>query len=195
CRSLLASLFVALSMLLVAGASQAQGFNAVYSQDGIDVWAVGDLGAVYRSFDGGADWTSTGLGTRGLRAVAAHGFGGVVVGDSGKVWRSPDSGGTWSLSVIAGAPALRGLSMPTGQTGYVVGDGGMILKTIDGGATWTPQASGTGVNLNAVGFTDARMGFAVRDNAPVPRTANGGGARAPIAVNATTPHRPAHVLG
>src|SRR5262245_34697358 len=35
-----------------AAAAHAQGFQALYSRDGIDVWAVGDQAVVHRSFDG-----------------------------------------------------------------------------------------------------------------------------------------------
>ena len=36
----------------------AQGFRALFTRDGIDVWAVGDSAAVWRSLDSGSIWTA-----------------------------------------------------------------------------------------------------------------------------------------
>src|SRR5881628_3303094 len=103
------------------GLAQAQGFKALYTRDGIDIWG-----------------------------VAVRNFNAVVVGDSGKIWHSLDSGGNWALTVVGGAPSLRGVEMPSDLVGYVVGAAGQILKTTDGGGSWTPQTSGTAAQLNAV---------------------------------------------
>lgn len=152
----------------------AAGFNAVQSPNGVDVWAVGTAGAVWRSFDGGDTWTATTLGTGTLRGVAARNLTVVAVGDDGRIYRSLNSGGAWTLQVVPGAPHLRGVEMPDDSTGWVVGNAGTILKTTDGGASWTPQASGTSANLNAVRFTGLLTGYAAGDNGTVLRTVDGG---------------------
>src|SRR5881396_1803671 len=102
------------------GLAQAQGFKALYTRDGIDIWAVGDGGVIYRSFDGGISYTDRTLGNKTLWSVVARNFNVVVVGDSGKIWHSQDSGGGWALTVIAGAPSLRAVEMPSDLVGYVV---------------------------------------------------------------------------
>src|SRR5512143_2262745 len=84
-----------LCLALGATPSHAQFFNAVYSRDALDVIAVADSGALYRSVNGGVAWMRTLLGNKPLRDVAAWDWTIVVVGDSGKVWRSTDLGGTW----------------------------------------------------------------------------------------------------
>ena len=53
-RSPLAVPFAVLALTLAAVAAHAQGFHAVATKDGIDVWAVGDSGRVYRSLNSGA---------------------------------------------------------------------------------------------------------------------------------------------
>jgi len=153
----------------------AQGFEAVFTRDGIDVWAVGDGGLYWRSFDGGATWTARPpLGTRTLRGVAARGLVAIAVGDSGHVWRSIDSGGSWTLSTLAGAPDLTGIEFPADNAAFVVGAGGTIALSTDGGQTWTPQSSGTAQRLNAVRFRDALTGWAVGRGGVALKTVNGG---------------------
>ena len=90
--------FATVTLLLATSASlaSAQGYNAVFSRDGVDVWAVGDAGRVGRSVDSGASFTTTGLGAVSLRDVAARGFTVLVVSDGGVVWRSTNSGGSWA---------------------------------------------------------------------------------------------------
>src|SRR5262247_947692 len=125
---------VILALLLApAGVSGAwaQGFQSVYSPDGVDVWAVGDAGTCYRSFDSGTTFTNFALGAGTLRGVMGRGFTHIVIGDAGKLWRSTDNGGTWSTQTIAGTPNLRGIAMPSASIAFIVGDAGTILKSID----------------------------------------------------------------
>ena len=65
-RPVLALALTLVGMALSARASQAQFFNAVYARDTIDVIAVADSGAVYRSTSGGIAWTRSFLGTKPL---------------------------------------------------------------------------------------------------------------------------------
>ena len=56
-----------------ASAASAQGFRAVYSKDGTDVWAVGDAGAEGRAGNAAA-WAMTGMaGPTDPHAGAASG--------------------------------------------------------------------------------------------------------------------------
>jgi photosystem II stability/assembly factor-like uncharacterized protein len=163
------------------GTASAQGFQAVYSKDGTDVWAVGDAGLVHRSFDGGAGWTSQTVGAATLRGVAHRGLVVITVGDGGEVRRSTDNGGTFALQSL-GAGALRGIEMADASTGWIVGDGGVIHKTVDGGATWAPQVSGTPADLAAVRFRDTSEGWAVGAGGTVLHTVDGGSNWTPVAV-------------
>ena len=106
---------------------EAQCFNAVYSRDGVDVVAVADSGALYRSVSGGAQWIRGQLGDKALRDVIARDFGVVVVGDSGKIYRSTDLGGTWTVAVVEGAPGLKRVESLGGDVLMAVGGGGTVL--------------------------------------------------------------------
>ena len=188
-----AALAAALALALPAVARA--GLHAVHSRDGTDVWVVGDEGVVYRSFNGGTNWTTRQLGDKTLRAVAARPLIVIVVGDSGKVWRSVNSGFNWALRVIAGTPSLRAVQMPTDSVAYIVGSGGVILKSVDAGANWTAQTSGTAVTLNAARFRDPVHGWAVGDGGVALRTDDGGGTWSPVALGTSSVLRSVDQLG
>ena len=161
-------------LLAVAAPARAQGNHAVFSRDGIDVWAVGDSGRYVRSLNGGASWAPGSVGTTRLRAVAARGLRVLLAGDGGALRTSTDNGGSWSLVTLAGSPTLRGLAIPSDLVAYAVGDNGTLVKTVNGGTSWTPQASGTSANLTGVAFTDDLNGWVVGAGGFVARTTNGG---------------------
>jgi photosystem II stability/assembly factor-like uncharacterized protein len=105
---------VAAVAFLAAGASPAlaqNGFYAVFSRDGTDVWAVGGSGTLYRSFDGGLTWTTRTVGTDTHRGITAYGWTDILVSENGKIHRSIDSGGTWNTVTVAGSPSLRGVQL------------------------------------------------------------------------------------
>src|SRR5690349_12484542 len=104
-RAAVAALLAAV-LLAAAPRAHALGFQAVFSKDGLDTWAVGDTGLVWRSFDGLQTVKQSSFGATTLRAVAARRFTVIVAGDSGRVWRSVDNGGSWAIVAIAGAPAI-----------------------------------------------------------------------------------------
>lgn len=193
----LVHLLVAFALLapLTPSGAFAQGLNEVFSQDGVDVWALGDDGQYLRSFTGGSSWTLGTLGTQPLRGVAARNFNVVVVGDSGKIWRSVNSGGAWSVRALPGAPALRALQMPTDSVLFTVGAGGRIAKSTDGGGTWTTLASGTTAKLNSVRFRDARHGWVVGDGGVAMHTDDGGDTWLPVSVPTTSNLLSVDVLG
>ncbi len=158
-----------------ASAANAQGFDALCTKDGIDLFAVGAGGANWRSFDGGANWVARPpLGNKALHGVASRAMVAIAVGDSGHVWRSVNDGGAWTLTTIPGAPDLTGIEFPDDNTAYVVGAGGAIWASSDGGVNWSAEVSGTAQRLNAVRFRDALTGWAVGRGGVALKTANGG---------------------
>lgn len=190
----------AIAIALVAGevalpAMAQAGMHAIYSPDGSDVWVTADGGQLYRSLNGGDNWSVNDLGDKTLRAVISRKSVVIVAGDSGKVWRSVNSGFTWAIRVIAGIPSLRALQMPADSIAYVFGTGGTILKSVNAGATWTAQASGTTVTLNAARFLDAIHGWAVGDGGVVLRTDDGGATWSAVALGTTATLRSVDALG
>src|SRR5215813_6386299 len=164
---------------------RAQFFNAVYSRDGLDVIAVGDSGAVYRSVSGGVVWSRGTLGDKPLRDVVAWSWNVGGGGDRGKVWRSADLGGTWGLAVVSGTPSLRRVERLSGGQLIAVGSGGTVVGSGDGGATWSAKASGTTERLNGVRFVDGQHGWVAGTNGYVGRTMDGGASWTPVVVGTT----------
>ena len=175
----------ALLALLAASAASAQGFHALFTPDGLDVWAVGDSGAIYRSTNGGADFFRTSCGTAPLRGIAAQGLTALLVSDGGVVWRSTNSGGAWSSQVLSGAPDLKSLAFPSPSVAYVSGALGAIWKSVDGGGSWNAQTTSTTATLWGLEFTDDSNGWAVGDGGTVRRTGDGGKSWVPVAVPTT----------
>ncbi len=181
-RSTFPSLVLCALLSLVSAAARSQGFNATFSKDGSDAWAVGDSGRVLRTLDGGSNWASSAVGTNSLRAASHRGLTVLLAGDGGVVRRSSDNGGTFASIVVSGGLRLRGLAMPSSSGAIVVGDGGSIFRSSDDGQTWGPEVSGSPEDLNAVAFSSASNGWAVGANGTVLRTVDGGDNWSSVAV-------------
>lgn len=171
-----AALCAALLALVSAGAVCAQGFHAVASKDGIDAWAVGDSGRVWRTLDGGASWVPGVIGASHWRAVRADSFSVLIAGDSAKVLRSADAGGTWSAGAGLGDAATRwhALARASAARVFVCGDGGRIARSDDDGVTWALQASGSAQVLRALAFRDAANGWCCGDGGVLLVTSDAG---------------------
>ena len=145
--------------------------------------AVGFLGAILTSSDGGGSWSARGgFGAPGanpfnalihgtpapipestdahpLDAVSCSGASScVAVGELGKVMTTSnlgEGGGNWSSHDSGTANRLTAVSCPS-ETGtcFAVGDYGTILKSTDGGASWSSQKSGTSGFLNGISCAD-----------------------------------------
>ena len=144
--------------------------------------AVGSVGTVLRTIDGGTSWQVqqyAGGSTEDLSSVYFAGNGGWAVGANGTVLRSTDSGSSWSALQSGTESYLSSTFFINATTGWVVGSGGIILKTTDAGSTWVSQYSGsTEEALSAVFFVDADTGWAVgglfAEGNTILHTTNGG---------------------
>jgi photosystem II stability/assembly factor-like uncharacterized protein len=176
-------------MLALVAPAAAQGFNAITTQDGLDIWAVGDGGAVYRSLNGGSIWGSYPLGVADHNSVAARGSRVWIAGAGGALWSSTNSGVSFGSQILAGGVDLRAVAFADDQNGWIAGAGGTILRTTNAGASWSPQASGTGATLYALRFANALEGWACGAGGTIVRTTNGG-----TTWTASTPFTPARDL-
>lgn len=115
--------------------------------------AVGGAGAVYRTADGGRNWTQVPqhLTVAALQSIAildantavAVGRLGVILhtSDGGATWTRRESGTPLQLSSVAFADRLHGLA---------VGWYGTVLATMDGGLTWQAEPQRTRSDLSSV---------------------------------------------
>jgi photosystem II stability/assembly factor-like uncharacterized protein len=101
-----------------------------------DGLAVGLDGEIWRTTDGGANWTPVeSPATRAIYSVAVHGRVGWIAGDSGTVLVSNDAGATWRRVPVPEDLKLfwmHGVSLvaePDGPTGIITGAHGLMLWT------------------------------------------------------------------
>jgi predicted CXXCH cytochrome family protein len=140
-------------------------------------YAVGVGGAILKTTDGGATWSSLRSETKAtLNAVDFSSKGtGWAVGDSGTVLASSDGAG-WSAQHSGTATDLLAVSALDARRAWAVGRGGTIIATFDGGSSWT-QRSAVGRDataLRGVAFADDRRGWAWGDGGTVARTTDCG---------------------
>jgi len=164
-------IFVVIALTLPAFGD---GFYGVHSPNGVDVWAVGNNGTVFHSFDGGVTWTTSTQGSSALRSVFTFTSNVWIVGDNGLCYSSTDGGTTWVTQTLAGGASLRSVSFVDLQTGWIAGGNGSILKTSNGGASWTLQTSNTTQLLNSITFVDLLTGYTVGTAGTVLKTTDGG---------------------
>ena len=152
-------------------------------------WAVGGLGTILHTRDGGATWDPQQANTDyALEKVffldEQRGFavGGrprsqrvAIDGTAGCILATSDGGENWRTVLRDGAAHLFDLSFVSDRVGYAVGGYGVVLKTSDSGGTWQLLGNtGTDRWLMAVHFVDEDHGWAVGEEGIVVATADGG---------------------
>ncbi|MCB9089898.1 MAG: Ig-like domain-containing protein [Calditrichae bacterium] len=137
--------------------------------------AVGYLGTILRTSDGGDTWTIQSSGTTEnlLGVFFTDTNNGTVVGRFGTILRTTNGGITWVSQSSGVTIHLRDVYFTDAATGWVVGSG-TILHTTNGGDTWTPQNSAPYKVLCGVFFSDANTGWVVGEDGTIRRTTNGG---------------------
>ena len=139
-------------------------------------WAVGDLGTLIKSTDGGNSWTVSETNTTtpilkvrsfNAQVVIASGFGGQIL-------RSADGGETFTQVTSNVTGDLWGLQMLNETLGWACGNANSLTKTTDGGQTWqrifTP---GYTSDYWWIDFLTENYGF-IAANGKVLRTIDGG---------------------
>lgn len=146
---------------------------AVAASDAQTAWAVGRLGTILHTLDGGYTWNqqASGVGCT-LVSVSAVDRYSVWAAGAGVILRSEDGGNTWTLLHEGwGFNAICGVDS---YTAWAVGSHGEILKTTDGGGNWTSQDSGTGESLRGISAVDADNAWAVGNGGIQLHTIDGG---------------------
>ncbi len=141
-----------------------------------DVWAVGAVGTLLHSGDGGVTWDTgdpnTQLELRGIDFAGSSA--GWVVGATGTIRATVDGGSTWTMQTSGTAANLRSVAFADAQTGWVVGATGTIRATVDGGSTWAGQNSATTQQLNGVDAASTTRAWVVGNAATLKATTDGG---------------------
>lgn len=146
--------------------------NGVWMASATEGWAVGDLGMINHTTDGGANWTEQVSGVTGnlngiwgidTSHVWAVGDGGVVLKYDGTSWAQQASGTTANLQAIHGANVA---------TMWAVGASSTILK--GDGANWAIQTvPGGKVTFNGVYAVNATTIWAVGSGGRISKSSDG----------------------
>jgi photosystem II stability/assembly factor-like uncharacterized protein len=141
---------------------QGNDLNDVDFLDKLNGFAVGMLGAIVRTQDGGINWELQKSGTMdNLFGVAANGArGAVAVGANGTILRTINRGATWERRQSGVRAGLLDVDFADANHGIAVGDN-VILRTSDGGDTWASFDCKCNSGLRRVSMADANTAFAV----------------------------------
>jgi photosystem II stability/assembly factor-like uncharacterized protein len=133
-----ANTFVGPGTGLPAGEVRAMALSSFFAVDPVLFAAVGSSG-VYRSSDGGATWTSSGLSGHSVTDLVWLGPLLYAAGDRG-LFRSEDAGRTWQplgegLKGMAAVRLLFPLAPDSGAEAFL-GTSNGVYRTADGGLRW-----------------------------------------------------------
>ncbi len=139
-------------------------------------WAVGELGTIQTTADGGATWKLQVIQARKiLNDISAIDTQQAwIVGAGGFALHTEDGGQTWNEQATGVTTSLRAVHFVDAQRGWAVGNGGVILSTTNGGARWQSQSSGMQQNLNDVVFLSSKEGWIAGDRGALLHTTDGG---------------------
>ena len=164
--------------LLLATDSFSQGFTSVYSNDVVNVIAVGG-NTIYRSVDGGVTWGSFQVSGRMFYSVCAFGSD-IWISDQNTngIYLSTDNGVTWSDHTVEGTASIYGIYFIDANKGWAAGTNG-IFKTTDGGLNWATGLRNFRDTYVSVKFTNAFNGVACSVTGGLIYTTNGGSSWGP----------------
>ncbi len=136
---------------------------------------------VYKTMDGGANWTRVLVEPNGrrLRSICfpEDGLTGYALGDFGVVYKTQDGGASWPAKHSAASRVnLHGIDVSRANAGraMAVGDAGNVLRTTNAGLTWDSLYPGVNNALRSVVYVGTDTVLAVGDGGRVVRSPDGG---------------------
>ena len=126
------------------------GFEVVqgglHFTDPMHGWAVGGLGMILHTADGGQSWVEQqhdSVSPHMLQVTFTDQSTGWIAAERG-LFTTIDGGAHWYGRELDVGGDLHDIQFPTPAAGWAVGDGGVVLRSTDAGASWgaVPNASG-----------------------------------------------------
>lgn len=156
--------------------------NDIYMVNNTKGYAVGDLGVVRSTTNGGTLWSNPMASnlTFNINAVCFpttnSGFVAGGSGFQGTIVKTINSGVNWGTpTTVIGI--INDIDFPSESVGYAVGNGGSVNKTTNGTLTtpnWVIKPTGVTSTLRSVQFLNVDTGFVVGDNGLILKTMDGG---------------------
>lgn len=150
----------------------ARRFQRIFFSSSLTGYVVGDHGKIFKTSDGGKNWTDISLAKRrGLMSVhfTSDTVGYVTASDT--IFKTVDGGRTWTNTALGETEGSHcTVFFPSEKIGYCeyqtnkeVGlDETIIYKTLDAGKTWKKQSSFGSFNFNArMIFLNEKVGYIV----------------------------------
>ena len=182
--SLQAALLFTLPMAVMAQFTQVHLGLAGTSLEAIDFptpligYAAGKDGALYKSTDGGANWSpvSKGSGAYLFSVDFLDEDTGFVSGGGATVLRTMDGGANWTPLVLPFTECVYQVQVISATLVYAAGWGGNFFRSTNGGDNWSlividPNWQGWVFSMD---FQDADNGWVAQTDGRIYRTANGG---------------------
>jgi photosystem II stability/assembly factor-like uncharacterized protein len=153
----------------------------VYFPTSLVGYAVGNSGAVYKTVNGGTNWTKKAVPlNRDILSAAFPGSsepntGYIAISNAGStIFRTTNGGDSWTTMTLPGiSSSMNCLEFIDANTGWAAGGNGEIFSYKNG--IWTKQTSPVTTTLNSISFaTDGLNGWAVGDGGVILHTTNGG---------------------
>jgi photosystem II stability/assembly factor-like uncharacterized protein len=155
-----------------------ENFHGVICPDAKTVYLTGNYGALFKSDNGGDNWTRQESGIKGESILADGSFidasTGWVVGLYGTVLHTSNGGATWEKQQTGTDKHLFSICFVDKNNGWAIGNWNTIIHTADGGKTWeslTPEEDRIYKN---VCFVDKNNGWVVGEKGFILHTTDGG---------------------
>ena len=145
-----------LRLVLLVSALTLLGAVPAYSSQGGDILALAidpvtpttlyaamDSGGLFKTTDGGANWSATGLTNISVLALAIDPLTPTTLyaGVYGGLFKSTDGGASWSATGLTGIDVYSLAIDPLTPTTLYAGTQGAVRKSTDGGASWNTTGS------------------------------------------------------
>lgn len=158
---------------------QGNDLKGLWMIDNNTGYAVGHVGTVIKTTDGGLSWE-----VKNLIDIWKYVWfqevcfpdpdTGYVVDNNGLIYKTTDAGMTWDTVHDEYYNYLNDIYFTDPQHGVVACDGGQTLITFNGGVSWLRQVRPDENNLRCVWFTDADTGYIAGSYGLILKTTDGG---------------------
>lgn len=125
-------------------------------------WACGEngQGIIWRTFNGGENWTGAVYGNQILNAVDFYDEDyGTVVGNYGTIYRTNNGGDNWTIQGISTTANLQDVSFVSPAEGWICGYAGTLAYTETAGGFWNILSTPYSWNWTGVHFLNSSDGF------------------------------------